>query len=246
MLGHSPFYHQHVRKYITCFGTLFNDIAITRKSKKGTDKTIKCPIIYSTKNRQLNRLIENPVLNETWESVFPRLSFELTGMTYASNRKENTIHYSLNNAGDGRARLLSYSPAPYDFTFQLVVYSLYLEDLLQIIEQIIPFFQPEYCIKVKEIPSLGLVRDVVVVLTGITAELDRTGSYTENTNPYTATLEFTLKGFFYGPAEEKPVITNLESNLWYMPEGLVSTYTAEGDLATKELVKEEWYDYSSG
>lgn len=241
MLGHSPFYHQHIKKYITCFGTLFNDISIIRESKKGQNKEVKCPLIYSTKQRPLDRLAENPILNETWESIFPRMSFEMTGMAYASNRKENTIHYSLNNVKDGRARLLSYSPAPYDFSFQLVLYTLYLEDLFQIIEQILPFFQPEYCIRVKEIPSLALTRDVIVVLNSISADLDRTGNFTDSTNPYTATLEFSLKGFFYGPAEEKPVITNLESNLWHMgndSSAMVLRYEAEGDLETREVVAE--------
>lgn len=246
MLGHAPYYHEHIRKYVICFGTLFNDISIIRKSRfDGTEKTIKCPLFYSTKSKQLERLMENPKLQNQWESEFPRLSFEITGITYAPYRKENTLHYTLKDVGEGKSKLLSYAPAPYDIAIQLISYTYYQEDNYQIMEQILPFFQPEYCVKVKEIPSLDLKRDVHIVLGGVQSDFDNSGDYTEPVKVYTTTYDFNLKGFFYGPIEDKPIILNLENNLFEMPAGEnpLATYKAEGDLITKQVTKEEWIEH---
>lgn len=241
MLGHKPFYYEHTKKYVIVFGTLFNDLFIIRKSKDGLkENKIKCGLFYSTKNKQLERLIENPKLQNQWESEFPRLSFELTGFNYAPYRKENTMNYSL-NTGDNKLAKLSYAPAPYDLTFQLVAYTCYQEDLYQIMEQILPYFQPEYCVKVKEIPSLELKRDVHIVLNGVGIDLDNSGDYLQEMKVFTATFDFTLKGFYYGAIEDKPVILNLDNNLWSLPSGLnpLASYHAEGDLETKEII-ESW------
>ena len=244
MLGHSPFYNESIRKYVICFGTCFNDLSITRKSKgDGSEKTIKVPLFYSTKAKQLNHLLEDNKKPDAWHGgkEFPRLSFEMTGLSYASGRKNNTMHYTLKD-GEGKSRMMTYSPAPYDLGFQLVAYTVYQEDLYQIVEQILPFFQPEYCVKVKEIPSLNLTRDVHIVLTGVNLDLDRTGDYRENYNFFTGTMDFSLKGFFFGPAETKPVITNLDAQLWNLPAGedWLAQYHAEGDVETKTVTKEEW------
>lgn len=246
MLSHLPFYHEHFRKYVTAFGTCFNDLYIVRKSRSETnpiEKKIKVPLYYSTKTKQLDRLLEKDE-SRGWENEFPRMSFEITGIQYASDRKENSMHY-IAKTGDGKSRVFSYSPAPYDFSFQLVVYSVYQEDCFQIVEQILPFFQPEYNVKVKEVPSLGLTRDITIILNSVNTEFDQASEYAEVTNLFTATMDFTLKGYFFGPAEDKPVITNLEANIWHMPEGEkpLSAYKVEGDVATREITLEEWEDY---
>lgn len=243
MLGFSPFYWEHTRKYVICFGTLFNDISIIRKSRAdGKESLIKCPLFYSTKSKQLERLMENPKLQNQWESEFPRLSFEITGITYAPYRKENTMHYNLKDVETGEARLLQYSPAPYDLNFELISYTYYQEDNYQIMEQILPFFQPEYCVKVKEIPSLELVRDVHIVLNSVQSDFDNSGDYLEAVKVYTTNFAFTLKGFYYGPAQEKPVITNLDAHLWNMPSGedWLARLHMEGDLETRTVTEETW------
>lgn len=247
MLGFNSFYWEHIRKYVICFGTIFNDISIVRKSRAdGTEKLIKCPLFYSTKSKQLERLMENPKLQNQWESEFPRLSFEITGISYAPYRKENTLHYSLKEVESGKSKVMSYSPAPYDISLELVSYTYYQEDNYQIMEQILPFFQPEYCVKVKEIPSLGLKRDVHIVLNGVQSDFDNSGDYLEAVKVYTTVFSFALKGFFYGPAEEKPIITNLDAQLWNMPSGedWLMRYHAEGDEETEKVTDEFWDDNS--
>ena len=246
MLGHNPFYHTHIKKYIMLFGTLFNDISIVRESKAGAKKEVNCAIIYSTKSKQLERLLENPKLQNQWESEFPRLSFEMTGINYAPYRKENTLHYTVKEKETGESKIMHYSPAPYDLNFQLVSYTYYQEDTFQIVEQILPFFQPEYCVKWREIPALDLNRDIHVVLNGLEMDLDNSGDYMEPVKVYTATFNFTLKGFIYGPAEDKPIITNTELKLWRMPTNALmepqAIYTAEGDPETREIIKEGWIE----
>ncbi len=169
-----------------------------------------------SKDKVLERFVQNPSLRSTWHSVFPRMAFEAGSPTYAGYRKENTVNY-ITKTPTGATASMQYSPAPYDINMTLTVYASYFEDGLQIVEQILPFFQPEYTVATKEVPELGLERDVHVVLNSVTLEDPVEGDF-EDGRIIEWTLDFTLKGFFYGPTVIKNIIQSVEATTFFTPE----------------------------
>lgn len=218
MLGHAPFYHQHYKRYVSIFGTLFNDISIVRKNAdtNGTDKIIKVPLSFVNKDKALERLIQNPNLRKTWDNIFPRMTFEAGSPSYAGYRKENTLNY-ITKTPTGSLAKMQYTPAPYDINMILSVFASYFEDGLQIVEQILPFFQPEYTVAAKEVPELGLERDIHIVLNSIALNDNVEGAF-EDGRLIEWTLDFTLKGFFYGPVTDKAIITRIDANTFFEPD----------------------------
>lgn len=215
MLGHKPFYWGHYKRYIGIFGTLFNDISIIRKSNKPgiSDKPIKVPLSFVQKDKVLERFQQNPALRESWNGIFPRMTFEAGSPIYAGYRKENTVHQALKKR-DGTKASMQYTPAPYDINFILTVFATKMEDGLQIVEQILPFFQPEYTVNAKEIPELGLERDIHIILNSVSFVDNVEGPF-EDSRLIEWTLDFTLKGFFYGPTKEQGIITKVDVNHFF-------------------------------
>jgi hypothetical protein len=218
MLGNPPFYHEHYKKYVSIFGTIFNDLSIVRKNSNpgGTDKIIKVPLSFVQKDKALEFFIQNPDLRATWNNVFPRMTFEAGSPTYAAYRKENTVNFITKTPSGGSAKM-QFAPAPYDINMILSVFSGYFEDGLQIIEQIIPFFQPEYMVTAKEVPELGIDRDISIVLNSVNLDDNVEGPF-EDGRLITWTLDFTLKGFFYGPTSDKKIITKIDANTYFTPD----------------------------
>lgn len=209
MLGYKPFYHKHFKKYITVFGTLFNDISIVREGQDGKIKTVKVPLSFMHKDKALERLVQNPDLKNSWSNIFPRMVFELQSPSYSGERKENTVNF-IKKDPDSYFAKMEFSPAPYDLNFILTIFSSYYEDGLQIIEQILPFFQPEYTVSVKEIPELNLERDIHIVLNSVSHTDNIEGSFDEM-RIIEWSLDFTLKGYFYGPVIEKEIIRDTKT-----------------------------------
>lgn len=218
MLGHAPFYHQHYKKYVSIFGTLFNDISIVRKNAEpgGADKIIKVPLSFVQKDKALERFIQNPALRATWNNSFPRMAFEAGSPSYAGYRKENTVNH-ITRAPNGNLAKMQYAPAPYDINMTLTIFAGYFEDGLQVVEQILPFFQPEYTVAAKEIPELGLERDIHIVLNSVTLNDNVEGPF-EDARLIEWTLDFTLKGFFYGPITDRAIITKIDAKTFFEPD----------------------------
>lgn len=203
MLGNEIFYWEHFRKYVSLMGTLLNDISITRKSN-GKTKTIKIPIAFAQRDKQLNILLSNPELNNTWKNYLPRMSFEMGSPMYDSDRKDNSGSFYYTD-DDGNKRMSQHPPAPYDIPFTVYLWVPYYEDALQVVEQIIPFFQPEYFVSVTEIPELKLTRDVSVALLSVTQNDMLEGDF-RDARIIEWQFEFNLKGWFYGPMNENKII----------------------------------------
>lgn len=203
MLGHKPFYWKHFRKYVSLMGTLLNDISIVRETN-GKEKIIKVPVSFAQRDKQLEMLASNPELKNTWRNILPRLSFEMGSPTYMPDRKDNANNtYYTDELG--KKRLMQHPAAPYDIPFTAYLWVPYYEDGLQVVEQILPFFQPEFMINVKEIPELKLNRDVSVSLQSVTQNDNFDGDYTEF-RIIEWQFEFVLKGYMYGPIIENNVI----------------------------------------
>lgn len=192
------FYHSHIRKTVSVFGTIFNNISVQRKDGSGNViNTVKVPLAYGPKQKFLTRLFEEPDLNAPEVALrLPRMSFELTALTYDTSVKLNKMNMLAKPNIHGQNSIRN--PVPYIMDFQLSVYAKNQDDALQIVEQIIPYFNPEYVVTIKEIPSLNITRDIPIVLQSVSYSDDYEGDFNSR-RVLIYTLDFTMKTFFYGP-----------------------------------------------
>ena len=206
MLGHT-FYHQHLRKYVIVFGTIFNDIIIQRKDNSGNIvQDIKVPLAYAPREKALARLDQDPDLARKVGMVLPRMSFEMTSINYAPERKLNKIHRNVSAYSDDKAKLYAaYNPVAYDVGFELNVYTRYAEDSTQILEQILPFFTPEWSVSMTLIPDMNWKQDIPIVLNGVSMQDTYDGDF-ETRRALIHTLNFTLKGYLWGPLRKTGMI----------------------------------------
>jgi hypothetical protein len=163
----SHFYHSHIRKSVAVFGSMFNNISVHRKDSTGKfDSAIKVPLSYGPKQKFLARLFEEPDLNAPEVALrLPRMSFELTSLQYDTSVKLNKMNKL--SLPDIHGRSTVYNPVPYILSFQLTVYGKTQDDVLQIVEQILPYFNPEYVVTIKEIPELGINRDIPIAISNL-------------------------------------------------------------------------------
>ena len=206
MLGHT-FYHQHLRKYVIVFGTLFNDIIVQRKDNSGNVvQDIKVPLAYAPREKALARIQQDPDLARKVGMVLPRMSFEMQSFNYAPERKLNKIHRNVAAYADDKAKLYAaYSPVAYDIGFDLNIYTRYAEDSTQILEQILPFFTPEWSVTMTLIPDMSWKQDIPIVLNGVSAQDTYDGDF-ETRRALIHTLNFTLKGYLWGPLRKTGII----------------------------------------
>jgi len=192
------FYHSHIRKTVAVFGTLFNNINVQRKDTSGNAvNNVKVPLSYGPKQKFLARLFEEPDLNAPEVALrLPRMSFELTSLQYDTSVKLNKMNTIAKPNAFGQATIRN--PVPYIMNFELNIYAKNQDDALQIVEQIIPYFNPEYVVTIKEIPSLNISRDIPIVLQSVGYTDDYEGDFASR-RVLIYTLDFTMKTFFYGP-----------------------------------------------
>ena len=205
MFGNT-YYNQTTRRYVAVFGTLFNDITISRQDNTGaTIQTMKVPVSYGPMQKFLAKLEQDPNLRAP-AITLPRITFEIVGMSYDGERTLTglTRHKKPRTADDNTYNT-QFAPAPYNIEFQLNIMTKFTEDGSKILEQIIPFFKPEFTPTVKLIDDLEMYFDIPVVLTSITTEDTYEGSYEER-RALIWTLNFTMKAYFFGPVVTKKVI----------------------------------------
>lgn len=204
MLG-TPYYHSCIKKTVVAFGTLFNNIQVTRKDPETGDEIEreKVPLAYGPKDKFLARLDQNPDVGRKIGITMPRLSFEVTGITYDPARKTSPIQKFMNV--DGQQTKVQYMPVPYTVGFELGILSKNQDDALQILEQIIPFFQPSFNITINMIPEMDEKKDIPIVLQSISYEDDyEDDMLTRRSIVYT--LQFTSKTYVYGPVSDAALI----------------------------------------
>ena len=209
----TPTYNRIIRKLVTGFGNLFDNITLVRYNPDLTEaQRMLVPIVYATKEMYVRRLEDDPNLDKKIQTTLPRMSFEMTGMTYDATRKQNTNVKNFAQTSGGV--VAQYNPVPYNFDFNLYLYVRNIEDGTQIIEHIIPFFAPDYTIKLNLIPELGTVKEIPVILNSATHEIDYEGiGRSVETRMVIWTLNFTVKGFVYGKISEAGLIRNSITNI---------------------------------
>ena len=199
MLG-TYFYHEILRKTVIGFGTLFNDINIRHRDASGTSfSNLKVPLAYGPIQKFLARIQQQPNLDREIALTLPRLSFELTGLQYDPSRKTGVTQTFIANQGGNVKKV--YMPVPYNVTFELNVISKLNDDSLQIIEQILPYFQPSFNITINLINAIGEKKDVPIVMESITQNDQYEGGF-DSRRLIIHTLRFTAKTYLFGPVAD--------------------------------------------
>ena len=194
------FYHEILRKTIIGFGTLFNGITIKHTKSTGeVVSLIKVPIAYGPIQKFLARVEQQPNLNSPVQMTLPRMSFEFVALNYDPTRKVTSTQTFLSpTKSDGTDIRNAYMPVPYNMSFELSIMTKLDDDMLQIIEQILPYFGPSYTISINLLDLIGEKRDVPVTLNNISMSDDYEGDYT-NRRALIYTLRFTVKNYLFGP-----------------------------------------------
>jgi len=201
MLG-TYFYHEIIRKTIISFGTLFNDISIRHTKKDGSilDET-KVGLSYGPMQKFLAKIEQQEQLTKSVAITLPRMSFEMTTIQYDSTRKTGvTQTFKANDTTDNKTKKV-FMPVPYNIGFELNIFSKLNDDALQIIEQILPFFQPSFNLTVDLASSIGEKRDIPIVLDSIDFQDDYEGSF-QTRRALIYTLRFTAKTYLFGSIAE--------------------------------------------
>ena len=225
------FYHKTIFKSVATFGTLFNDITVKRKTSNGnTVKELKVPLSYGPRSKFLAKIEDDGNANKNTAITLPRLSFEMSGFSYDSQRKLNSLGVRYNTTETGSEKSM-YNPVPYNIGFSLNVYVEHFDEGLQIIEQIVPFFSPYLNIPSKLVyDDMGIVDDVPVLLNDVSLEESYEGQF-EDKRVIMWNLSFTLKTNIFKPVKESELIRQVETNV-------ISTPTeSSGEVTPQEVQK---------
>ena len=212
MLG-QQFYHETVRNVIVAFGTMFNNIQIVRKDNSGTIiQSMKVPLAYGPKQKFLTRLDQDPSLSAATAITLPRLGFEIGGLTYDTARKMNRVQkFKKVKSSSSNANKLDtqFMPVPYNMDITLYAMAKNSNDALQIVEQILPFFQPDYTLTLNDMADMGIKRDVPIILNDVSYEDNYQGDF-ESRRAIIYTMGFTTKFYLYGPVTSSSVIKTVQ------------------------------------
>ena len=231
MLG-QQFYHETMRKVVVGFGTMFNNIQLVRKDNNGNiTQSMKVPLAYGPREKFLVRLRDEPDLNKATAITLPRIGFEIANLSYDPSRKLNRVQKFKKVKGANSDQLdTQYMPVPYNLDFELYILAKQSDDALQIVEQILPYFQPDYTITIKDMTDMGIKKDVPVILNSIGYEDDYQGDMIQR-RAIIYTMSFTTKFYLYGPVTSSSVIKTVQ----------VDQYT---DLPDKSPKREQRYKVS--
>ena len=203
----AQYYNQIVRKYIIGFGNLFNDIVVQRLNSAGVRvQSIAVPIAYGPKEKFIVRLAQDSNLEKEVMVQLPRMGFEITGMSYAGQRKlSSTIKNARYDTSDNNRLRTQFVPVPYDIQILLSIFVKNADDGTQILEQIVPYFRPEFTTNIKLVPSMNIVMDTPIVLNSVNIEDTYEGDFLTR-RALIWNLDFTIQGYFFGPVSTTGII----------------------------------------
>jgi hypothetical protein len=202
----SQFYHQSLRKYVIMFGNMFNDIVIRRYDANGNNiNAITVPLAYGPKEKFLVRTTQDPNLDQQVAIQLPRMAFEMTTLNYDGTRRLQGVNRNIKVTTDENKLDFNYMPVPYDLQFNLYAYVRNADDGAQILEQIVPYFGPEWTNNVRVIPQTSITIDVPTILNTVSIEDTYEGDF-NNRRALIYTFDFTIKAYFYGPVRRQGVI----------------------------------------
>lgn len=213
------FYWGTIRKSVIAFGNMFNNIVIRRLDAQGNEaQLIKVPLAYAPKQKFLAKIEQRPNVDvQNIQVLLPRMSFEMVDIFHDPARKISPVQQTRNVTGGGFTLNAQYAPSPYNITMLLYLYTRNMDDGLQVIEQILPYFNPDYNLSLKTIPELDIKNDLPIILDNIGFEDDYEGDLTTR-RAIIWTLSFTMKLNFYGPVTEQGIVRKVVANAFSDPE----------------------------
>lgn len=248
MLQH--FYHEHIRKAIVSFGTIFNSIQVKRKNTDGTiAQSLLVPLHYAPKQKLLARVLTSPDLqtDRNLAMTLPRMAFEITGLQYDGNRKlptTQTIRVVQDNATTNQVLVAT----PYTIGLRLSIFAKNQDDGLQILEQILPYFTPDFNVTINEIPNVEVKRDLNITLNNVEYNDMYEGNFDERTTIIWE-LQFSLKMNFYGSVSRAELIKKVIANIYSDMDGINGVrYTGMATDTDPALFSNIWQTgiFSSG
>lgn len=231
----SPFYNRIIRKMVVAFGHIFNEIDLIRYNNNLSTEyeRIKVPLIYSPKEKFITRLFSDPELTRSINTALPRMGFEILGYTFDSTRKSITTLKNFGTTTTSGQITTQYVGVPYDMDFTLSIYTRNIEDGTQIIEQILPYFTPDYIVTINFIDGVpASTKDIPFILTSIDNSIEYESDFT-STRLITWSLNFTAKMFFFGPVSKSKLIMGKLNNSGNVVGGaIINTYS---EIFNKEM-----------
>lgn len=236
MLNNSYFYHSLVKKYVIIMGTMLNDIVIEQTADDET-RSLKVPVSYGPREKMMARVAQDPDLTRGYALSLPRISFEIKNIRYDAPRKLASTQKAALSQGDKNAYQKVFVPVPYNIEFDVDVIAKNAEDGTKIIEQIIPFFTPDWTVTahiLDDFPSYNT--DISITLNGISQNDTYEGEFREN-RTIVWNLTFTMKAFFFGPVSKAKIIKFIKIDLFSdtdatKPNDIITIYpglTANGE-----------------
>jgi hypothetical protein len=209
------FYNESMRRMTIGFGQIFNNIQIKRKDDTGkVIQTIRVPLAYGPKEKFLVRLDQQSSLsNREFAITLPRMGFEISSIAYDPTRKLTRIQRfkRVKTNKDGKVLDFNYTPVPYNISYNLYSFTASAEAGLQIIEQILPFFQPDFTVTINAIPDLNIKRDIPIVLNSVSYDDTYSGDF-QTRRAVIYTLNFTAKTYLFGPSTSQKVIKTVQTD----------------------------------
>lgn len=200
------FYFGTIKKYVITFGTLFNEIFVSREDKDNNQTSLmRVPLSYAPKDKMLARVNSDPNIDRPTATFLPRMSFQIMNVQYDNERKKNTLNKYSWQSEDKTKRKYMFEPVPYNFQIRLYIYVKNAEDGTKIVEQILPFFTPDWTPTVHLIPEMDITLDIPVIIGAINSE-DTYDQQYQNRRAIVWTIDFTLKGWLFAPVKEKKII----------------------------------------
>lgn len=235
------FYHKTLRKYVILTGTLFNDIHITRTDSSGnTTALLKVPVTYAAKDKMLARVVQDPNIDRpTATAPLPLISFEMGQMKYDGSRKLPTINRStVRDSTDTNKLKYQYNPVPYNIEFKVYIYAKNSTDGTKILEQVLPFFTPDWTTTVNLIPEMNIVMDIPIILNDVRHEDNYDGDFRKR-RAIIWTLDLTLKGYFYGPVKKSGIIKFIDTNFYTpsVPDGQLQSAVGNTEIISKVTIQ---------
>lgn len=217
MLNNSPYYHGIIKKAIVAFGRMFSEIQIERTDEAGaTLQTLNVPIAYGPKEKWLVRLEQDPNLETNVNTILPRMSFEIVGLTYDGSRKSNKMTKIASYNLQTDTLKTQFSPVPYNLDIELNLLTKTTEDALAVVEQIAPIFTPDYTLSINAIPDLNIVNDVPIILNGISFQDSYDGDF-QSRREIVYTFNFTMKVNIFGSITSSGIIKKANVTLPNQP-----------------------------
>jgi hypothetical protein len=241
-----PYYNRTIRKLVVGFGNLFKDITLVRYNPNLSEsERFLVPIAYASKESYVMRLEEDLSLDKKVQMTLPRMSFEMMGVSYDTSRKLNTN--TKNFASTPGGTIAQYNPVPYNFDFNLYLYVRNIEDGTQLIEHILPYFTPDYTIKMNMVPEMGIIKEVPIVLNSCQQDITYEGNREKDPRMIIWTLNFTVKGFIFGKTTETSVITHSITSIYneITPDQVVEfSIDAASGTGTYQLGEDVYQGYT--